>query len=1092
MGKYSIATNSSQTELVKSLNDYIYRRTYNTDFCDIIPIILSDALKIDICIISSSNVFMINTKCGSNGTVYIQRTTDHYNSIIPVGGDDLVAPDCLNNISFSPSACNTQDEPSITPESESSLYFSTPDPNDVALSDLTAFRCKHKKQLVFGNLNINSVRSKIGEVTDILNGNTIDIFSLCESKLNSTFPDNQFKVQNFNLYRADRTHNGGGVMCYVRSTIPHRIRTDISLSKHNIETLVIDVREKRQRAFYICVYRSPSTPCNLLITLLQEILDKCLSECDTIYLMGDLNVNFLKTKHELTELLDLYDLKNVIKDATCFKSVTNPSLIDIILTNKPRSLSGHLNVNIGLSDFHNITCASTKHNVTKLNRSKISYRSFKKINEVDYLRDIQNINTSQLSGDIHEKVTKYISLLKEIIDKHAPMKTKCIKDKQVPYMHDNLRKAINVKAMLFRKYIKNPNDITLGQYKSQRNKVNKIKRTSIKQYFENKCQSSDCHSKSFWETIKPFFSNKNIYSHEKINLLENDQIVSDTKTICSIFNDFFVNITKNIAQHDNEYGDNISRSESIMKIREYHGGHGCFNFTPVSYDVVCKKLKKLNPKKASGYDNIPSKLIKIAATHISKQITPLINESIVLSCFPDPLKYADVSPIFKKSDNLNKENFRPVSVLTILSKIFEGIMADQMKTHFNNILSEWLSAYRSKYSCNNVLLCFAESLRKSLDNNKHVGCVLMDLSKAFDCLNHDILIQKLAAYNVSNPSCEYIKSYLSNRKQRVKLQNTYSPWKELTIGVPQGSILGPLLFNIFINDIFLCIDPEVSLFNYADDNTLVYSHVNKNTMIDKLERASQQAIRWFKQNNMKANPDKFQTLYLSRNKDNDVIFKINDVPITPDQTVKLLGIHFDDELTFSNHVSHICKKAGKQVNALRRLSKVLDTGSKLKIYNSFIQSAFSYCPTVYNTFSIENCRKLEKIQERALRFVFDDYSSSYNKLLEKASKPSVSKFLITNTVEQVFKVIHDYAKPLQSSFFLFPNSTYDMRNRNRLQLPKYNTTKYGKHSFQYMGSYLWNNIPDSMQQCSNINDFKEMLSDWEGPKCKCGYCFICL
>jgi hypothetical protein len=941
-------------------------------------------------------------------------------------------------------------------------------------------------------LNINSVRSKIGEVTDILNGNVLDIFSLCESKLNSTFPDNQFKVQNFNLYRADRTQNGGGVMCYVRSSIPHRIRPDISLCNHNIESLVIDVRESRQRAFYICVYRSPSTSCNLLINLLQEMLDKCLLECDIIYLMGDLNVNLLKPKHELTEFLDLYDLKNVVKEATCFKSVANPSLVDVILTNKPRSLSGHVNVNIGLSDYHNITCASTKHHVNKVIKNRINYRSFKRFNEDNFLRDIQNINTKHLSGDIHEKVTKYISVLKDVIDKHAPVKTRSIKSKQVPYMHDNLRKSINVKAMLFRKYIKNPNDINLNKYKTQRNKVNKLKRNSIKQYFENKCQSNKSHSKSFWETIKPFFSNKNTNSNQTINLLENDQIVSDTEKVCSIFNDFFIDITKNIVQDDDISNDGVTRNESITKIREHYRGHGHFNFTPVSVDMVFKKLKNLNPKKASGYDNIPSKLIKLAATFIGEQITPLINESIILSCFPNPLKYADVSPIFKKSDNLNKENFRPVSVLTILSKIFEGIMADQMKGYFKNILSEWLSAYRSKYSCNNVLIYFTESLRNSLDQNKHVGCVLMDLSKAFDCLNHDILINKLESYNVSTTSCKYIKSYLSNRKQRVKLQNTYSPWKDLTIGVPQGSILGPLLFNIFINDIFLCIDKDVTLLNYADDNTLVYSHVNRNDMIDKLEEASHQAIKWFKQNKMKANPDKFQTLYLSRNKNSDVVFKINDVSITPDATVKLLGINFDDELNFSTHVSNICQKAGKQVNALRRLSNVLDAGSKLKIYNSFIQSTFAYCPTVYNTFSIENCRKLEKIQERALRFVFNDYHSTYNSLLVKASKPSVSDFLIKNTVEQVFKVLHNLAKPIQPSFFLVPNSHYDIRNKNRLKLPNYNTTKYGKHSFRYMGSYLWNSMPNAMQECNSICDFKDMLRGWDGPNCKCGYCFICV
>jgi hypothetical protein len=800
----------------------------------------------------------------------------------------------------------------------------------------------------------------------------------------------------------------------------------------------------------------------------------------------------LKTKHELTEFMDLYNLRNIVKGATCFKSVSNPSLIDVILTNKPRTLSGHLNASNGLSDFHNIICAATKHNLDEVTKNKIRYRSFKKFNESNFLNDINNINTQLLTGDINEKVSIYLDLLKATIDRHAPIKTKCIKSKQVPYMNDNLRKSINVKAMLFRKYIKNPNDTTLKAYKIQRNKVNKLKRASVKQHFDNKCEAHDCNKKSFWETIKPFFSSKNTHSQGKINLLENGQIVSDTEQICTIFNDFFVNIAQNIAPIENNTSKNLDGHESVINILERFSESRCFNFHTVSQKCVWKKLKNLNPKKASGYDDLPSKLIKLAAEPISEHITPLINESIMTSCFPDPLKYADVSPIYKKSDNLIKDNFRPVSVLTILSKVFEGFMAEQMNSYFKDKLSIWLSAYRSKYSCNNVLLTFVESLRLSLDDNKYIGCVLMDLSKAFDCLNHDLLIAKLKAYKLSSPSCQYIKSYLSNRMQRVKVNNTYSSWKELKIGVPQGSILGPLLFNIFINDIFFYIDPDVSILNYADDNTLVYSHDNKDTMVTKLEIASQQAIKWFEQNKMKANPDKFQTLFLNRKKDQNVYFTINGSSISPDTSVKLLGITFDNELTFTDHISNICKKAGKQVNALHRLSKVLGTESKLKIYNSFIQSHFAYCPTVYNTFSLENCKKLEKIQERALRFVFNDYISSYNDLLRKASKPSVTKFIIKSTVEQVFKIQNDLAKPIQSSFFVNPNSAYDMRNENRLKLPKYNTVKYGKHSLRYMGPYLWNKTPTAMQNCDSLKEFKDILNEWEGPKCNCGYCFLCI
>ena len=945
--------------------------------------------------------------------------------------------------------------------------------------------------MIFGHLNINSIQNKFGEISDILCKNLLDIFALTESKLDSSFPDSQFMLNDFNLYRADRSHNGGGVMCYVRSSIPHRPRPDIAVCKENIESIVIDVHNKSYRCFLIFVYRSPSTSCNILCDVLATILEKSLKECNTIYLIGDLNVNFLKRKHELTDLLGTYGLTNIIKQATCYKSVSNPSSIDVIISNRPKTIARHLNTNIGISDFHNFTCAATKIQAPAIAKNKISYRSFKHFNEDIFLCDVNSIPFEMSnSSSVDEKLSTYISHLNVIIDKHAPLKTRYIKNNQVPYMNDKLRKAINVKGMMYRKYLKNSNEQTLEAYRHQRNLVTRLKKQSIKQYFDIKCEKSDRNSKSFWETIKPFFSNKSPNSCSKINLLENDRVETDPETICNIFNDFFVDVASKIAPQDvisQSYNDH----ESIKAIKETYTIDQTFNFKPVSQRDVYKKLKNLNPKKATGYDQIPPKLIKLAAYPISRHITPIINTCFSISCFPEPLKFANVSPVFKKSDNLKKENFRPISVLTTLSKIFESITADQMNEHFKDILCNWLSAYRALYSSNNVLLNFVEFLRKSLDENKHVGCILMDLSKAFDSLNHDLLLAKLEAYGVSQSACIYLKSYLSHRKQRVKIQDQYSSWNELKLGVPQGSILGPLLFNIFINDIFLCIDKNVNLYNYADDNTLVFSHKDHHIMQSTLENASMQAIHWFEINRMQANPTKFQSLYLSKNPDEHVQFHIQNSVLKPENTVTLLGVHFDNKLAFDYHISHVCKKAAKQVNALRRLAHVLSPSSKLKIFNSFIQSNFNYCPVVYNTFTKHNVRILEKLHERALRFVLNDFSSTYSEVLMKTRKPSLALSRLRTIAEQVYKVKHDLAPPFSSSFFQKHETLYDLRRSDILHLPKYNTVKYGKHSFQYMGAFIWNALPNDIKLAYTILDFKTKIKHWQGPECNCRNCLWC-
>jgi len=219
-------------------------------------------------------------------------------------------------------------------------------------------------------------------------------------------------------------------------------------------------------------------------------------------------------------------------------------------------------------------------------------------------------------------------------------------------------------------------------------------------------------------------------------------------------------------------------------------------------------------------------------------------------------KIALVRPVFKKNERNKIENYRPVSILNGLSKIYERFIHNSLSAYAENILSDFIAAYRKTYSSNHVLLRLIENWKKSLDNKNFVGTVLMDLSKAFDCIPHDLLVAKLHAYGLSENAVTFIYSYLKRRKQSVKINNTESIFQILLSGVPQGSILGPILFNIFINDLFLFLK-DVDLANFADDNTIYTANKNIEVLIKILERESKSAIDWFKMNEMIVNPDKF-------------------------------------------------------------------------------------------------------------------------------------------------------------------------------------------------------------------------------------------
>ena len=279
-----------------------------------------------------------------------------------------------------------------------------------------------------------------------------------------------------------------------------------------------------------------------------HILDKCLVECKSVYLLGDLNVDFNLSPHVLSDVLDAYNLRNVVKEPTCFKSKTNPTLIDVILTNTPERLASHLNVSIGVSDFHNIVCASTKmHAPSTAPPRVVNYRTYKHFNEDDFTQDIAKapFQVGEIFDDIDDKMWFYNNLLINVIETHAPMKRKLLKCKQVPYMNGKLRKAINVKAMLRRKFDKYRTDTAWFKYKAQRNLATNLKRASIRQYFAERCSNN---SKDFWKTIQPFMSDKHENKGRHISILEDNRIISNDNEVCNVFNDFFVNMASNLSE----------------------------------------------------------------------------------------------------------------------------------------------------------------------------------------------------------------------------------------------------------------------------------------------------------------------------------------------------------------------------------------------------------------------------------------------------------------------------------------------------------------------------------------------------------------
>ena len=430
-------------------------------------------------------------------------------------------------------------------------------------------------------------------------------------------------------------------------------------------------------------------------------------------------------------------------------------------------------------------------------------------------------------------------------------------------------------------------------------------------------------------------------------------------------------------------------------------------------------------------------------------------------------------------------SYRPVSILNVFSKIYEKVIKNQLMSYFEKYFSPFMSAYRKSYSTQQVLIRLLEEWREKLDKNFVVGAVLMDLSKAFDCIPHDLIIAKLAAYGIKRKNLRLIYSYLKGWKQCVKINNTYSDYNEISSGVPQGSILGPILFNLSINNLFFFIE-VVSMHNFADDNTLSAWGETVSKLIETLESESNIAIDWLTKNEMFINPDKFQAIILDKKKSN-----LTNIPLTIDnQTIKsvpsveLLGVDLDDKLNFNLHISNIFRSAANQ------LKSYLSFNAKSILINSYIISKFNYCPLVWIFSTAKSLNKIESLQKRALRFLYNDYSISYEGLLETSGKVKMSVNTLRNLCVEIYKTINKLNPEFMNNIFKVKENKRLVREQYKLNLetPEWNQVTFGAKSLEVYGSKVWNSLPFHIKTSENLVQFKSLMKNWNGNSFSCIVC----
>ena len=984
------------------------------------------------------------------------------------------------------------------------------------LNKWISLRNKYTANPCIAYLNINSLRgNKFTEIREICKKAPPDIFCIDETKLTDDFPDAQFALENYQYppFRRDRKakqncHYGGGKLVFIKEGLICNRLTNFETP--NAETIALELTLSKRKWFIIFAYRPESIDRKLFFDEINLTLSKAISKYGNIVLAGDLNVNMdipaKDTKGYLSDLCDIFDLTNLINKITCHQSKDGSSL-DVILTNRPRSFQKTAIVETGTSDWHSMVLTFLRSHFQRYPPKKITYRNFKNFDEKLFIADLKQ---ADLLASI-ECENPYDSLtrnFKAFVDRHAPLKQKYIRGNQVPFMTKELSKAIMTKSRLRNKYNKWKSRENYLAFQKSKQKCKRLSKNAKNEHFSKATENGIMTNKAFWKLAAPFLTNKQGSYGSAIVLKENEKIINKESELVDIFNDHYINIVekstgtapKTVAtpRFESQAFDrsNVSKivkkyesHPSIVKIKEHFTNNETFSLPLATRGKINTIINKLDTSKATGPDLIPPKLVKLSADILDTEITKVINYDIHNLAFSENAKTAHVTPLFKKKDRTDKVNYRPVSVLNTFSKIYERFLQEELAPFIDTCLSKFISAYRKHYGSSHVLMRLIESWKANLDNNKFVGAVLMDLSKAFDCVPHDLLIAKLHAYGLTLDTLVYFYSYLKRRKQSVKINNIFSTFLTLLSGVPQGSILGPIFLNIFLNDLLLFIE-NADLFNFADDNTISAMGKTIPELISTLEEESNKAIDWFQINDMIINAEKSHTIIINKNGriNKTHTLNIGGESIKTEQSVILLGIEIDDKLNFQKYIGGICKRAAGQLNSIHRLSssKTLNVTTKNVLIESFVYSNFNYCPLVWHFCSPRSVRKMEKVQERALRLLTNETECTYEHLLSMVNKPSLEIRRLRTLATEVFKTINNLNPDYMKEIFI---TNVKRSGSNKLYVQSHQAKTYGEKSLKTLGPKIWNDLPENIRSATSLSRFKTLIKTWSGPYCKCNLCY---